>query len=254
MPVSRKGVPLDSAWVVPFSPALLALFDCHINVEAVTSVAAVKYIYKYIYKGPDRAMVALQDAAARAARYGLPLLLPARPSVASGRGAPPHSMALLTFPACAEVREFIDARSVSATEAFWRLAAFPLGAVVPAVHRLPVHLPDQHQVHFGDDDDLDLDVLDNGRATMLTAFFALNASPDAPLHADGRPFLYRGAFLPRPCPSHLRAVPPGADALCACARRSWQAHGVGPCWQVLAPAAPWCGPCRSLGMGGACLR
>ena len=34
-------------------------YDCHINVEACGSVRAIKYLYKYVYKGPDRAMVKL---------------------------------------------------------------------------------------------------------------------------------------------------------------------------------------------------
>ena len=33
---------------------LLVKFDCHINVEICYSIKAVKYLYKYIYKGHDR--------------------------------------------------------------------------------------------------------------------------------------------------------------------------------------------------------
>ena len=36
---------------------LLAKFDAHINVEAVGSVGAIKYLFKYITKGPDMIMV-----------------------------------------------------------------------------------------------------------------------------------------------------------------------------------------------------
>jgi hypothetical protein len=31
------------------------LYNCHINVEMCSSIKAVKYLYKYIYKGPDEA-------------------------------------------------------------------------------------------------------------------------------------------------------------------------------------------------------
>jgi hypothetical protein len=41
--------------VVPYNSYLSLLFNCHINVEVCTSVAAVKYLYKYVYKGHDRA-------------------------------------------------------------------------------------------------------------------------------------------------------------------------------------------------------
>ncbi len=43
--------------MVPYNPYLSLLFNCHINVEVCTSVAAVKYLYKYVYKGHDRAQV-----------------------------------------------------------------------------------------------------------------------------------------------------------------------------------------------------
>lgn len=46
---------LDNRWVVPHSPELLLRFDCHLNVERIFAEEAVKYLYKYIYKGPDRA-------------------------------------------------------------------------------------------------------------------------------------------------------------------------------------------------------
>ena len=36
---------------------MIAKFDAHINVEAVGSVGAIKYLFKYIHKGPDRVMV-----------------------------------------------------------------------------------------------------------------------------------------------------------------------------------------------------
>jgi hypothetical protein len=43
--------------VVPYNPYLSVFFNCHINMEVRTSVAVVKYLYKYIYKGHDRAQV-----------------------------------------------------------------------------------------------------------------------------------------------------------------------------------------------------
>ena len=36
-----------------FSLYLLALFDCHVNVEICSTVKLVKYLYKYIFKGHD---------------------------------------------------------------------------------------------------------------------------------------------------------------------------------------------------------
>eukprot|EP00965_Chrysotila_dentata_P220818 6192010-Pleurochrysis_carterae.AAC.1 len=36
-------------------------YTCHLNVEACASVESVKYLYKYVYKEPDRAMVAINN-------------------------------------------------------------------------------------------------------------------------------------------------------------------------------------------------
>lgn len=48
--------------VVPYNPYLSARYECHINVEVCTSILAVKYLFKYVYKGHDRANVALCPA------------------------------------------------------------------------------------------------------------------------------------------------------------------------------------------------
>lgn len=47
----------DCRDIVPYNPRLLLRFRCHINVEVCTSIRAVKYLYKYTYKGPDRASI-----------------------------------------------------------------------------------------------------------------------------------------------------------------------------------------------------
>ncbi|KAG6726965.1 hypothetical protein I3842_02G107600 [Carya illinoinensis] len=52
--VKVRGQNLDNRWVVPYNLYLLTTFDCHINVEICSTIKAVKYLYKYIYKGHDR--------------------------------------------------------------------------------------------------------------------------------------------------------------------------------------------------------
>lgn len=48
---------LDNQWVVPYNPYLLSRYNCHINVEICSGVTAVKYLYKYMYKGHDRVTI-----------------------------------------------------------------------------------------------------------------------------------------------------------------------------------------------------
>ena len=41
----------DNRHVVPYNPALLRIFKCHINVESVASISSIKYVCKYVNKG-----------------------------------------------------------------------------------------------------------------------------------------------------------------------------------------------------------
>ena len=55
--VTADGQVLDNRYVVPYCPKLTVKFDCHINVEHVADVDVVKYLHKYIFKGPDSATI-----------------------------------------------------------------------------------------------------------------------------------------------------------------------------------------------------
>lgn len=59
--VRKGGCDLDNRHVVPYNPYLSRKYQAHMNVEICSSVASVKYLYKYVYKGPDMAEVALED-------------------------------------------------------------------------------------------------------------------------------------------------------------------------------------------------
>ncbi|KAH8933125.1 hypothetical protein BDL97_18G013900 [Sphagnum fallax] len=50
-----SGFVFYNRWVVPYNPYLTMRYQCHINVEVYSSITAVKYLYKYDYKGHDRA-------------------------------------------------------------------------------------------------------------------------------------------------------------------------------------------------------
>ena len=72
----------DNRWVVCHSKYLIWKYRCHINVESISSVKAIKYIYKYVYKGHDRTS--------------------------------------MEFGTCTdEIKQYMDARYVSSCEAHW---------------------------------------------------------------------------------------------------------------------------------------
>ena len=56
---TKNGCRLDNRWVVPHNVYLCTKYNAHINVEVCTTVSAVKYLYKYVYKGHDRASVSM---------------------------------------------------------------------------------------------------------------------------------------------------------------------------------------------------
>jgi hypothetical protein len=78
--------------VVPYNPYLCRLFNCHMNVEICSTISAVKYLYKYVYKGHDRIQGEF---------------------VARGERSNDD-----------EPQRFLDARYVSASEATWRIFLF----------------------------------------------------------------------------------------------------------------------------------
>jgi hypothetical protein len=47
----------DNRWIVPYNPYLIRRYKAHINVEICITVQTIKYIYKYVYKGRDKAIL-----------------------------------------------------------------------------------------------------------------------------------------------------------------------------------------------------
>ncbi|KAL7103884.1 hypothetical protein ACP275_08G208300 [Erythranthe tilingii] len=113
--VVRK-VRLDNRYVVPYNPYLLAKFDCHINVEICSDIKLVKYLYKYIYKGHDKMAY--------------------------------HMVGNSSSTSYDEIQAYQDGRYICAPEAYWRIYAFPLSEIYPAVIILPVHLPNHKPLRF----------------------------------------------------------------------------------------------------------
>ncbi|XP_023741779.1 uncharacterized protein LOC111889853 [Lactuca sativa] len=125
--VEKYGVQLDNRNVVPYNKYLLKRYQAHINVEWCNQGSSIKYLFKYINKGPDRATATF---------------------VQNNNGSDKDDTV-------DEIKEYYDCRYLSACEASWRIYGYDVHYRHPSVMRLPFHLPNQQQVVYGADDDID---------------------------------------------------------------------------------------------------
>ena len=139
---------LTSEWVVPYNPYLLLKYDCHINVEIATSIKSFKYLYKYIYKGGDKAEFKLRTIK--------------------------ENEEAVSFLDSDEVKDFQDARYLSSHESCWRMFGFPTNSMSHCVESLQVHLPNQQEVLF-QEGTANLVAQAPAPETTLTAYFKICA-------------------------------------------------------------------------------
>jgi hypothetical protein len=59
--VMRRGRALTNQNVVPYNPYLLLKYQCHINVEVVSFLMCLMYIFKYVCKGNDRVAIQMDQ-------------------------------------------------------------------------------------------------------------------------------------------------------------------------------------------------
>ena len=48
---------VDNSMVVPYNQKIPRKYKCHINVEYCALVISIKYIFKYLHEGHDRAFI-----------------------------------------------------------------------------------------------------------------------------------------------------------------------------------------------------
>ena len=146
----NKRIQYTNADVVPYNKYLLFKYNCHINVEFVHSVNAIKYHLKYINKGSDQAHVTVENSTA-------------------GEPTEPKDEARN------EVRDFETKRYISGAESTHRLQGNEIAERKPTVCRLQLHLPGEQTVYFdASNKDQSIERIERSERTKLTAFFELN--------------------------------------------------------------------------------
>ncbi|CAL1360760.1 unnamed protein product [Linum trigynum] len=150
--VQKGNSVLNNRHVVPYNRNLLVRMQAHINVEVCHKGKLIKYLFKYVTKGPDRSLVIAENA-----------------------DAPHNNVEVQSAKYRDEIQQFIDCRSLSSYEAIWRLNEYPIHVREPAVVRLGVHLDGQQKIPYKKQSNV-RNVLGNPYAsrTHLIEWFALN--------------------------------------------------------------------------------
>ncbi|KAJ1690784.1 hypothetical protein LUZ63_014939 [Rhynchospora breviuscula] len=156
----KNGIELDNRFVVPYNINLLFKYQAHINVERCHTSMMIKYLFKYICKGRDRARIAVH-----------------RSSHVNTAVNEHHQQ---QDEVVDEILDYLDCRYLTSHESIWRLFQFGIHYSNPTVERLPIHLPFENNLLFHDSQSLQ-QVAANplNRQTKLTAWFHLNAMDPA---------------------------------------------------------------------------
>src|SRR6202162_6192111 len=136
--VNVSGHSMSNQRIVPYCPFLSSKYNCHINLEVCSSIKAIKYIFKYVYKGGDRTVMEINAD---------------------------------------EIQLHLKSRYIDASEAACHIFRFPMHCESPNVVRLSVHLPEQQSIIFNPDNDAEQiqNQADKAVSTLM-GFFKANAA------------------------------------------------------------------------------
>jgi hypothetical protein len=159
----KSNIKLDNRWIVPYNLTLLKKYQAHINVEWCNKSIFIKYLFKYVTKGPDQSKLYLQR-------------------VLDGQYTPIDE----ETNARNEVKEYLDARFICPYDSCWRILGYEIHRHFPPVTRLSVHLPNENYITYHASANMS-QILSQEflRRTMLTEWFVANQ-----LHESARSLTY----------------------------------------------------------------
>jgi hypothetical protein len=181
--VQLHGRWVDNSWIVPYNPHLLLRYDCHINVEVCSSVRAVKYLFKYVFKGHDCAVAQISSANPAPTISNQSASANMAQSTSATTATVPGGNNSAVPRAVDEISDFVNGRYIGSSEACWRMFEYPLQGHKPAVVRLAVHLEGQQYVVY--QVGAPQVAMDRQAQTTLTAWFEANE-----LYPEARQLLY----------------------------------------------------------------
>ncbi|XP_058741448.1 uncharacterized protein LOC131613826 [Vicia villosa] len=140
--IEKNGVIFHSGHIVPHNPSLLLKYNAHINMEWCNQSTSIKYLFKYINKGSDRISAVIH-------------------------GSNKDNID--------EIKQYLDCRYISPSEACWRIFSYSIHGRKPAVERLYFHMEGENSVYYKDYEQVG-DVLLKPSVTesMFTSWFESN--------------------------------------------------------------------------------
>ena len=104
----------DNRWIVLYNLCLIRRYKAHINVEVCTTIQAIKYIHKYVYKKRDKTILEIANTN--------------------------------------EIKRYMTYRYIGPFQAVQGLLEFPMYEKYPTIVRLPLYLLYEQSVRFGGSD------------------------------------------------------------------------------------------------------
>ncbi|KAF8088731.1 LOW QUALITY PROTEIN: hypothetical protein N665_0531s0004 [Sinapis alba] len=149
--VVKDGEVMNNTSVIPHNIDILKKYEAHIKVELCNRTSAVKYMFKYITKGVDKATAVLKKGIGR---------------------VPLTKEAVTKQPN--EIQDFIECCYLSACESMWRIFGFHIHKRKPSVQKLITHLEGEHNITVKETDDLGRVIRKPGiEKTMFTELMVL---------------------------------------------------------------------------------
>jgi hypothetical protein len=155
---------VDNRWIVSYNLHLATKYHAHINVEICSSISVVKYMYKYVYKGSDCATSIVERRADMPSQDNN-----AHVVVANGEWQNRD-----------EIKEYLETRYVSASDASWHFFSFRMHDGTPSVTHLAMHEPGMHMVVYNDNANI-LETVNSEQNEKITLTEYFQANIDYPL-------------------------------------------------------------------------
>ncbi|XP_004501122.1 uncharacterized protein, partial [Cicer arietinum] len=153
--VLKKGISLDNRFVVPYNPHLLMKYQAHVNVEYCNKGNSIKYLFKYVNKGPDRATIEISNRTENGQVLD-------------------------------EIKQYYECRYLAPCEAVWRTFEYDIHQRWPPVIRLSFHLENEQSVMYSENYSIQSVVARNEELdTMFLAWFEANKK-----YPEGRELTY----------------------------------------------------------------